>query len=169
MRVADCQNSGVEAVVRALLAEPDPATLPEAVRGALEVAGKKDKRVLGLLGSDAARQRVRGAWSGDRDLAQFVRYEYEVVDVDPASADGLMTAALLGEAAPADGVARLVAFNANGVRLGALELGPDAGDGRSFLEEHRVPVKDAEVLLNDALGRAKAEKKRLLVHLGAPW
>ena len=133
LRVADCQNSGVEAVVLALLAEPDPFALPEVLRGPAEVAKKKDKRVLGLLGSDAARQRVRGGWSSDRD------------------------------------VARLVAFDANGVRLGAVDLAPGGGDGRAFLEEHRVPVKDAEVLLKDALGRAKAEKKRVLVHLGAPW
>lgn len=169
LRVADCQNSGVEAVVRALLAEPDPFALPEVLRGPAEVAKKKDKRVLGLLGSDAARQRVRGGWSSDRDVAQFVRYEYEVVDVAPAEVEGLMTAALFGVAPPAGDVARLVAFDANGVRLGAVDLAPGGGDGRAFLEEHRVPVKDAEVLLKDALGRAKAEKKRVLVHLGAPW
>jgi len=139
------------------------------LRAPAEVAKKKDKRIVALLGSDAARQRVRGSWSSDRDLAQFVRYEYEVVEVAPSESEGLMTAALLGVAPPANDAARLVAFDANGVRLGAVDLAPDAGDGRSFLEEHRVPVKDAEVLLKDALGRAKAEKKRLLVHLGAPW
>lgn len=169
LRVADCQNSGVESVVRALLAEPNPFALPEVLRGPADVAKKKDKRVLGLLGSAAARERVRSAWGSDRDLAQFVRYEYEVVEVTPEDATGLMTAPLFGVVPPAGEVARLVAFDASGTRLGATDLAPAGGDGRAFLEEHRVPQKDAEALLSDALGRAKAEKKRLLVHLGAPW
>ncbi len=39
----------------------------------------------------------------------------------------------------------------------------------SWLQANRIPVKDAEVLWANALKQAKAENKRTLVHLGAPW
>lgn len=169
VRVADCANGGVEAVVRALLAEPNPFAMPEVLREASEKARAKDKRIVGLLGSAEARERVRGAWRADRETSKFVFNEYEAVEVGPEDAEGLMTSALFGVAPPPGEVARVVVFDAEGRRLAARDLAPEDGGGLVFLREHAVPQKDANALLAAALEQATRENKRVLVHLGAPW
>ena len=54
---------------------------------------------------------------------------------------------------------------------GALEKGEahDSERVKSFLDKWSADPWDAETVYQAALSRAKKEKKRLLLHLGAPW
>ena len=156
LRVADLANADLERAVKVLLAEDAPALSP--LEEAIAKARKKDTRVLIAWNTrDAIDQAVRE----DRDLSRFLRNEYEVVVLE-------LDDALIGAPTGAHGV---TALDAGGAKLGELVWRDDlSGEAlRTFLEEHRVPVKDAEALLAAALEQAKVERKRVLVHLGAPW
>ena len=147
-----------------------------AIAHATEIAAKKHKRVLVVWGHDAH--------EGDVDLYTALRqgktkawpfyYEYELVAID-VGVDGARNQAL-ATALGASGTPSLTVLDAAGKPLANRVASVLRKDGAwdqdalgSFLAEHTVAPQDAEDVLAKALARAKAEKKRLFVHLGAPW
>lgn len=168
VRVADLSNGEVERVIKALLAEPAPATAPATVPAALAKAStkatRKDKRILAMIGESAARKTLRESWSKDRVMGKFVSNEFEVVGFTAGD-----EAALAKTAGAAVGTLRLAFYDASGVFLAAANA-PDDLDGlKDLLQNHRIPEKVASDLMAAALSQATAQKKRVLVHLGAPW
>ena len=157
----------------------DPGADAEAaVAHATELAAKKNKRVLVVWGHDGK--------AGDVELFTALRhgkteawpfyYEYELVAVD-SGADGGSHAELarsLGVAEAArphltilDAAGQPLANRAaSGFRAGEAWNRAALGE---LLSEHAVEPLDAEQVMQQALERAKAESKRLFVHLGAPW
>ena len=150
LRVADLANADLERAVKVLLAEGAPEPSPR--DQALAKARQKDTRVLVAWGS---REALDQAVKQDRDLGRFLRYEYEVVVLEREGDAGY----------------GLTALDSGGATLGSLTWSDDLTGAslRAFLEQHRVPAKDAEALLAAALDQARVERKRVLVHLGAPW
>jgi len=157
----------------------DPgADAKAAVTHAVEVALKKHKRVLVVWGHDAHQGDVelhKALRSGKTEAWPFY-YEYELVAVD-SGADGTKNAELarsLGITEPAR--PQLTILDAAGKPL-ASRIASDFRDQEAwnskalgdFLSEHSVEPLDAEEVMQRALQRAKAENKRLFVHLGAPW
>ena len=169
LRVADLANADLERAIQVLLAEGQ--SLPEPLAKAGATAKQKDKRVLVVWGTEDERQPLEEALKNDRALAKFVRNEFEKVSLLRAEHGELAAKQRAGDAGLA-----LAVLDAAGLRLGAidqrslvLEGSLDVSALRGFLEQHRVPQQDAEVLWSKALARAEKENKRLLVHLGAPW
>jgi hypothetical protein len=162
LRVADIANKDLERAVQVLLAERGDR--PAALAKAFGTAKKKDKRVLVVWGDEGERREV-DALLKSSERGTLVRYEYEVVRLERGpNADLAMTLS-----AGAAGAA-LTAMDASGSLLGTADArGIDAERLEAFLEQHRVPVRDAEKIWSDALARAQREKKNLLVHIGAPW
>lgn len=162
---------------KAPVATFDPAAdARAAIAHATEIAAKKHKRVLVVWGHDAH--------EGDVELHTALRrgktkswpfyYEYELVAVD-VGADGARNQAL-ATALGASGTPALTVLDAAGKPLANRVASALRKDGAwdqdalgAFLAEHTVAPQDAEDVLAKALARAKAEKKRLFVHLGAPW
>lgn len=160
LRFADLANSELDRAVAMLLAEEAPASNP--IQAALDVAAKKDKRVLALVGSEAEIASGRAALKGDREFTRFVSYEYEVAAFEPAA---------FGIAPNTDKAGLDVqVYDAAGKLLGSYDGKLDDREALTgFLKKHQVPAKDAEAQLAAALARAERENKRVLVHLGAPW
>lgn len=165
VRVADMANGELERVVKALLKEPVLDSVPAPLVDAAAEAKRKDTRILGVFSGGDGPDLVRGLTRKDRDLAELLRNEFQLVGVDASEQAELLAAAGVGA-----GVPSLVAFTAEGKALGSRPLaGLDGSELRSFLELHRIPARDAEALWSAARSRAQREDKRLLVHLGAPW
>ena len=165
LRVADLANSDLERAVQVLLAEK--TAVPPALAKASSVATKKDKRILVLWGSDREREAVDGLLK-TRDLRTLVRNEYEVVRLERAANDELAQT-LQADFAGSAGTA-LAVFDARGFLLASMDVQAIEAEVRGkFLEAHRVPVKDAEVLWSQALAQAQRELRSILVHLGATW
>ncbi|MGB0332183.1 MAG: hypothetical protein ACPGPE_10250, partial [Planctomycetota bacterium] len=63
-----------------------------------------------------------------------------------------------------------IVLDAGGAALGSVALGGlDRERLWAFAREYKVAPVDAEATLAGALAQATKEKKRVLVHLGAPW
>jgi hypothetical protein len=163
LRVADLQNGALEATVQMLLAEPAPSSLPTELTEAAERAVRKDKRLLVLLGGDDDRAAFNQVSRLDRALRRELSNEYETV---PAPLGGPLAAALGVTATEATALA----LDARGAPLGSIAMGGlDRDRLWAFAREHKVASVDAELILARALAQATQEKKRVLVHLGAPW
>ncbi len=163
VRVADLPNSALEATVRTLLAEPTPAALPAELAEASERATRKGKRLLVLLGTDEDRGAFTKLSRLDRALRRELSNEYETV-----------SGPLGGSLAMALGVSATeptaIALDSAGAPLGSIAMGGlDRERLWAFAREHKVTPGDAEAILAGALAQAAKEKKRVLVHLGAPW
>ncbi len=162
LRFADLANHEVERAVKMLLAEPPP--LADVLREAGAKAQRRDQRILAVWGNEAQQKEAAPGLKGDRDFAQFLRYEYQVVNLDAEEH------AELARQHGVDRSAALVAMTADGRVLGRLDARVnDHAAVKAFLETHQVPMKDAEALWTAALAQAERENKRVLVHLGAPW
>lgn len=165
LRVADLANADLERAVQVLLAER-PALSP-ALAKASSSATQKDKRILVLWGSDGEREAIDGLLK-TREFGTLVRNEYEVVRLERAANAELAQTLQAGFAGSAG--AALAVLDARGFLLARMDgRGIEAEALGKFLEAQRVPVKDAEVLWNQALAQAQREQKNILVHLGAPW
>lgn len=162
LRVADLANGDLERAVGVLLSEQVKPASPLAE--AAERAQARDKRILVSWGTEeeqaAANKTIRS-----RDLAQLLRNEYEVVSLARSDAPELAADTGAGE-----GGSVLSALDAQGNLLARMDAAaPSVEEVRTFLEKHQVPRKDAEQIFRNARERATKEKKRVLVHLGAPW
>lgn len=165
LRVADLANGDLERAVGVLLAEPAPSKVHTALAEASATATKRDERILVVWGSEAERAAVRGLSKDDAELATLLRNEYRVLELAREDHPALAAVTTDGHAGTA-----ISALRADGTFLAArTAAGLDAAGFRAFLTAHRIPQKDAEVLWTGALARAESERKRVLVHLGAPW
>jgi hypothetical protein len=171
----------------ALLTSPVPARLQEPPKPAarteldkaLAHAQHKNRRVLlfSFAEGSAPSASLLSALKKDEELQHELLYEYDLVVLNPTLDPD--AAAVLRERGLGD-VVGLGVLDAQGTLLaqqGIAAFRPDQGDEQAsdpkkvlaFLAQQRAKPLDAEVQLRDALARAKATKRRVLIHAGAPW
>ena len=109
------------------------------------------------------------------EIAKILRGEYVLVLIDTAAPQA---AELMKEWSvdSSKGVPYLVVLDGEGKvvthqETGALEDGDhhDPAKVKAFLEANQAPPTEARTVLKEALSRAAAEDKRVLLHFGAPW
>ena len=151
---------------------PDPAALLEAAKAK---AAKANKRILvAFLGATCERSAsLAAALDGDAALKRCCLYEFEVVRAD-AQKDSELAKRLCVD--PKAGTPALLVLDRAGQPIAA--LAPESyADGTKVVTEkliealkpHQATPLDADTVLADALAKAKASERRVLVHLGAPW
>lgn len=164
LRVADLANGDLDRAVQFLLAEKAEDQLHPTLSPAADKATKKDKRILAMWGTTTEVAPLLKMTKSTAGLRKLIYNEYEVVHLNPADNPKLAKAHKIGPCPS------LAVLDPKGNLLKSASAADMTGETyMSWLEANRVPVKDAEVLWADALKQAKAEKKRVLVHLGAPW
>lgn len=148
------------------------------VEAAQARAKEADKRVLLMFGGDWCGwcHKLHALFRDDDDIRGLLYNEYELVMIDteaPNAAGYLKTAS---EGQGNVGYPFLAVLDADGkLQVGqqtdALEEGNhhDPAKVKAFLEKWRVPARDAEAVVADALAGASAEHKRVLLTFGAPW
>lgn len=137
-----------------------------------------DKRILLMFGGDWCGwcHKLHGLFQEDEGIRPVLFNEYELVliDTEAPNADGLLKEASKGQ----DGVGFpfLAVLDAGGKLLIGQKTDPlEEGDHhdpkkvRAFLDEWKVAPKDAEDVVKDALARASADDRRVLLTFGAPW
>jgi thiol-disulfide isomerase/thioredoxin len=145
------------------------------IHAALQRAAYDNKRVLVKFGGNWCGWcfKLHDLFRENKEIAAMIRGEYELVLVDVNT-----NRELLEEYDPngKHGFPWLTVLDASGKVLcnqdtGSLEDGPkhDPQKVRDFLEKWRTAKLDAEQMLATAKDRARAENKRVLVHIGAPW
>lgn len=149
------------------------------IEAALARAKKDNKRVLVQFGGNWCGwcYKLHEVFENNREIATLLRNDYEVVLIDIGSMDKNMDVAdRYGAALGQHGVPFLTVLGADGRVLrnqntGDLEVGPahDVEKVKAFLQQWAPKPRDAEHALDEALRRAAAANKRVLVHLGAPW
>ncbi len=173
LRFADLANAELERAITTLLGESAPPageTTPWSE--ALADAAKRRKRVLASTLDKAAQAELGAVLKTNRELARSLSYEYVRYDLqrgdEPAPAGHPQ--------ALAETAAALVVFDEKGAELARVpwadlhdDRGLSAARLQDFLAKNARPHPDAEKHFAAALARARAEDKRLLVHLGAPW
>mgnify|MGYP003676513705 CR=1 FL=1 len=167
LRVADLPNAELEATIKVLLAEPVPASaaaaIPAPMQKAAAQASRKRTRILSVFGSDVERGTFDKIYRQDRTLSTLLRNEYQVASIDSVEHAKLMSRY------SDDGNAIMVAHDESGAVLASHALANlDAKGLTEFLQAHRLPEQDAEVLWARAKSQAKRQNKRIFVHLGAP-
>lgn len=152
----------------------DPAAdARAAVTQATHTAAKKHKRVLLVWGHDGNARDVElyKKLRRGKTPAWPYYYEYEIVPID-RGADGAHNAELARALGATGTGALLTVLDSTGKALAngaATELAADDATLGRFLAQYAVEPLDAEKMMKRALEAAKAEKKRVFVHLGAPW
>ncbi len=145
------------------------------IQAALLRAGYDNKRVLVKFGGNWCGWcfKLHDLFHQDREIAALLRGEYELVLVDVNT-----NRHLLNEYDPhgQHGYPWLTVLDASGKVLcnqdtGSLEDGPkhDPPKVKAFLEKWQPERVNADEALAAGLERARAESKRVLVHIGAPW
>lgn len=156
----------------------EKADAEKQVAGALEVAKREKTRVLLMFGGNWCGwcHLLHDVFEKDEAVAEVLRNEYELVMIDTAApnAEGVIEryqAIPKGAGVPfltiLDEDGKLVANQATG----PLEVG-DRHDPKkvlAVLEENKVPAVDAQQAMDEALGRARSEGKKVFLHFGAPW
>lgn len=142
-------------------------------------AKKNHKRVLLVYGANWCGwcHKLHDLFAKDSSIRKILLYEYEVVLVDIGRFDKHLDIVQgYGAEIKTEGVPYLTVLGGDGKVVtnhdtGSLEAGSehDPSKVRKFLEKWAAAPVDAEKTLTDALARARKEKKRVLVHLGAPW
>jgi thiol-disulfide isomerase/thioredoxin len=114
-------------------------------------------------------------FESDPKIAALLRSEYELVHIN-VSPKQQNKEFLASYAIVPQGVPYLVVLDSSGKKIteqetGALENGPkhDPQKVYDFLDKWKATPLDAQKVLDDALSRAGAEKKRVFLHVGAPW
>lgn len=126
------------------------------------LAARKDKRILvSIPGKSAA----AGFDEAVRKLGRAFNYEFERLAI-PAGEEGLAKELGLEGSPDAHSIAVL---DKEGAVLHRAPAGEFLENPAAFVERWKVPAKDARELLERSLGEARRTKRRLLVHLGAPW
>ena len=167
VRVADLPNGELEATIKVLLAEPVPASaaapIPAPLKKAAADASRKHTRILSVFGNEAERGAFDKLIRKDRALSTLLRNEYQVASIDSGE-----HAELLARYSD-DGAATMVAHDESGAVLASHGLANlDTKGLTEFLQAHRLPEQDAEMLWARAKSQAKRQNKRIFVHLGAP-
>jgi thiol-disulfide isomerase/thioredoxin len=144
------------------------------IKAALERAAYSNKRVLVKFGGNWCGWcfKLHDLFHANGEIAALLRSEYELVLVDVNS-----NRDILQEYDPGGrhGYPWLTVLDSSGKVLvnqdtGSLEIGPkhDPDKVLAFLARWQSDRPDAEQVLTAALERARAEGKRVLVHIGAP-
>ena len=148
---------------------------------ALARAKAHNKRVLVQWGANWCGWclKLHALCGSDAKIRRKLLYEYEVVRVDVGRFDrNVDLAEELGADFKGNGVPFLTVLDADGKPLAQQETGAlevpgeprhDPARVLAFLAEHQAPYLEARELYAAALAEAKAQGKRLFVHIGAPW
>lgn len=119
--------------------------------------------------------------ASDPKIKRELMYEYDVVAIDIGKFNKNMDlAAAYGADLKTSGVPYLTVLDAEGKVVANQETGSlEAKDSPKpahepesvlkFLTDHQAAPLSAETVLQDALTRAGAQNKRVLLHFGAPW
>ncbi|WP_165247875.1 thioredoxin family protein [Paludisphaera soli] len=156
----------------------EKADAREQVDKALAEARKDGKRVLLMFGGDWCGwcHRLHKLFEEDREIASVLSNEYALVMIDTQApnAEGYLKEASKGQEGV--GFPFLAVLDADGKLLVGQKTDPlEEGDHhdpkkvKAFLDQWKVAAKDAEAVVKDALARASAEDKRVLLTFGAPW
>ncbi len=165
LRVADLSNADLERAVKVLLAEQAGDAVHPSLAKASAKAKKKDKRLLAMWGSTTDVAPILKFAKTTKGLRKLIYNEYEVVKLTRADHPLLAKAHGITTDGPT-----LAVLDAHCKLLQTKSAADLTGElYANWLEQNRVPVKDAEVLWANALKEAEAGNKRVLVHLGAPW
>lgn len=148
------------------------------VEKAVAQAKKDGKRVLLMFGGDWCGwcHKLHTLFRENEEIAPLLAYEYALVmiDTEAPNAQEYLKEASKGQ----DGVGYpfLAVLDADGKLLVGQKTDPlEEGDHhdpkkvKAFLDKWKVEPKDAEAVLKDALARASAGDKRVLLTFGAPW
>jgi thioredoxin-related protein len=154
------------------------------VAKAAERAKKGDKRILLMFGGDWCGwcHKLHGLFKSNREIAQTLYNEYELVTVDLESPNGATLLKTCKDALTKEelqkgvGYPFLAVLDAEGKvitaqRTNDLEEGDHHDPTRvaDFLEKWKVPAKDAKHVLDEALSHASSDDKRVFLAFGAPW
>ncbi|MEZ6192901.1 MAG: thioredoxin family protein [Phycisphaerales bacterium] len=162
-----------DAAEREPIYHPD-ADAPAQIAKALQVAQRDNKRVLLMYGGNWCGWcwRLHDCLQDNKELHDTLRSEYVMVMVDIQNNQGLLTRY---DAEP-DGYPYLTVLDADGSVLinqstvpFEVNNGHDPDKVLAFLTEWKPLPQVAEDVYKAALALAKAEDKRVFVHLGAPW
>jgi thiol-disulfide isomerase/thioredoxin len=190
---AAAQDAGSEATPPAAQKKPekkkrDPiydekADANAQIAAALAKAKTENRRVLIQWGANWCGwcYRLHDHFEKNKDVRRKLLYEYDLVLVDVGKGDkNLDLAKRYGADFMNKGLPFLTVLDGDGKVLanqetGSLETqdaekpGHDGKKVLAFLTKHQATYLPAESLLSDALRRAKAEKKSVFLHFGAPW
>jgi thiol:disulfide interchange protein len=150
---------------------------------ALARAKRDNRRVLVQWGANWCGWciKLHDLMKSDAKLKKELSYEYEVVKIDIGKWNKHMElAAKYGADLQKHGVPYLTVLDADGKLVANQDTGSfedttpdtarhDPAKVLEFLTQQRAPQADASKLYEAALARAKAEKKRVFLHFGAPW
>jgi thioredoxin-related protein len=154
------------------------------VAKAVERARHDDKRILLMFGGDWCGwcHKLHELFNTNREVAQTLRNEYELVTVDLEAPNGAELLKRCKEALSKDelqkgvGYPFLAVLDADGKVVTAQRTDPlEEGDHHDpkkvaeFLNKWKVTPKDAKVVLEEAMSRASSDDKRVLLTFGAPW
>ena len=149
------------------------------ITAALKKCKKDNQRVLLVYGANWCGWCVKldGVFKRNRDIRRKILYEYRIVKVDVGKFDKNMDIAKRhGVDLKQHGIPFLTVLDGNGSMLtnqntSDLEKGAehDVEKVKRFLTRWQAEPQDADKLLAAAVARAAQEKKRVFVHLGAPW
>ncbi|GAB4136411.1 MAG: hypothetical protein Fur0037_00920 [Planctomycetota bacterium] len=153
--------------------ERAPSLAAKALDAAVAKAARKNRRVLVAFTTEGDERcaELLTAMEKDRGLAHEMLYEYVLAPVAAQEARALGLPPVDTGApwlAVLDGSRRLLA-SISDRDLFPSGSGLDAKSLLAKLKKLRAAPQDAKVLLEDALARAFAEKKRVFVRFDAPW
>ena len=138
-----------------------PVTDPKpAVESARKKAREENRRVLILTGSNTseASRAIATMFKKDKEVARVILYEYDVVLV------GMLE---MGQSEAGFPLMAITDSEGKELYRGAAPAEPKSMT--ELLKNHQAPPLKAQDVLDAAKKRAAAEKKRVLLTLGAPW
>jgi thioredoxin-related protein len=145
---------------------------------ATERAERSNKRVLLMFGGDWCGwcHRLHDLFAQNAEIRRLLSYEYELVMIDTKAPHGPELLEECSKGQTGVGFPFLAVMDAGGKLLVGQKTDPlEEGDHhdpkkvREFLARWVVEPKDANVVLQGALGRAASEDKKLFLTFGAPW
>jgi uncharacterized protein YyaL (SSP411 family) len=146
------------------------------IQAALTKARRDHTRVLVMYGGNWCGwcHKLHETFQKDAAIKRTLLYEYALVLIDSQHPDVAAITEKYG--AKINGVPYLTVLDEDGKVIcnqetGTLEEGDhhDVKKVEAFLAEHAAPPVDAEMAVSDALAKASAERKSVLLHFGAPW
>jgi thiol-disulfide isomerase/thioredoxin len=162
----------------------EAADARQQIAAALKNAKREHRRVLIQWGGNWCPWclKLHELFQSDAKLKQKLQYEYDVVHVDAGREDKNMDLAKsYGAACDKEGFPYLTILDEDGKVVANSGTPPFENDGKDvkaghdpaklvdFLTKHQASYPVAQTLLDDAVSRAKAEKKQVFLHFGAPW
>jgi thioredoxin-related protein len=156
----------------------EKADAEKQVADALAVAKRDNTRVLLMFGGNWCGwcHLLHDVFKKDAEIVETLGNEYEIVMIDTAAPNAQAVIDRYEAIPDGAGVPFLTILDADGKLVANQATGPLEEGGRhnpkkvlSVLEQHKVPAVDAQKALDEALGRARSEGKKVFLHFGAPW